>query len=78
MLWKEEHGGGTVAAEKLKCRLYWNAPKPESDLAGQVSLVDGPVAASRAPLRREGEARSCFIDRLSRAAITQDLAAPKS
>jgi ribose transport system substrate-binding protein len=40
MLWEVEHFGATVAAEKLKCHLYWNAPTSENDLAGQVSLVD--------------------------------------
>jgi ribose transport system substrate-binding protein len=40
MLWEVEHFGATVAAEKLKCRLYWNAPTSENDMAGQVSLID--------------------------------------
>jgi ribose transport system substrate-binding protein len=40
MLWEVEHFGAAVAAEKLKCRLYWNAPTSESDVAGQVSLID--------------------------------------
>jgi ribose transport system substrate-binding protein len=40
MLWEVEHFGATEAAEKLKCRLYWNAPTSENDLAGQVSLID--------------------------------------
>src|SRR5450432_4368415 len=40
MLWEVEHFGATVAAEKLKCHLYWNAPTSENDLAGQVSLID--------------------------------------
>lgn len=40
MLWEVEHLGATVAAEKLKCRLYWNAPTSENDTAGQVSLID--------------------------------------
>ena len=66
MLWDQEHCGATVAAEKLKCHLYWNAPTSENDMAGQVSLVDrvgrgkyqGLVLAPnhtlgiRAPLRR--------------------------
>jgi ribose transport system substrate-binding protein len=66
MLGEVEHFGATVAAEKLKCRLYWNAPTSENDMAGQVSLIDkvgrakyqGLVLAPnhslgiRAPLRR--------------------------
>jgi ribose transport system substrate-binding protein len=66
MLWDEEHCGATAAAEKLKCRLYWNAPTSENDMAGQVSLIDkvgrgnyqGVVLAPnhtlgiRAPVRR--------------------------
>lgn len=40
MLWDVEHFGATVAAEKLKYHLYWNAPTSESDVAGQVSLID--------------------------------------
>jgi ribose transport system substrate-binding protein len=40
MLWEAEHFGATVAAEKLKCHLYWNAPTSENDVAGQVSLID--------------------------------------
>jgi ribose transport system substrate-binding protein len=40
MLWEVGHFGATTAAEKLKCRLYWNAPTSENDVAGQVSLVD--------------------------------------
>src|SRR5438270_6270275 len=40
MLWEVEHLGATVAAEKLKCHLYWNAPTSENDVAGQVSLID--------------------------------------
>ncbi len=66
MLWEVEHFGATLAAAKLKCRLYWNAPTSENDMAGQVSLIDkvargkyqGLVLAPnhllgiRAPLRR--------------------------
>jgi ribose transport system substrate-binding protein len=40
MLWEVEHFGATVAAEKLKFRLYWNTPTSENDMAGQVSLID--------------------------------------
>jgi ribose transport system substrate-binding protein len=66
MLWDQEHCGATVAAEKLKCRIYWNAPTSENDMAGQISLIDvvgrgryqGVVLAPnhtlgiRAPVRR--------------------------
>jgi len=40
MLWEVEHFGATVAAEKLKYHLYWNAPTSETDMAGQISLID--------------------------------------
>jgi len=40
MLWDVGHFGATVAAEKLKCHLYWNEPTSETDVAGQVSLID--------------------------------------
>jgi ribose transport system substrate-binding protein len=40
MLWEGEHFGATAAAEKLRCRLYWNSPTSETDVAGQVSLID--------------------------------------
>ncbi len=40
MLWDVEHYGATAAADRLKCHLYWNAPTSESDMAGQVSLID--------------------------------------
>lgn len=40
MLWDVEHLGAKIAADKLKCRLYWNAPTSENDAAGQVSLID--------------------------------------
>ena len=40
MLWEVEHYGAIAAADRLKCRLYWNAPTSESDMAGQVSLID--------------------------------------
>jgi ribose transport system substrate-binding protein len=43
MLWDVEHFGATEAAEKLKCRLYWNTPTSENDMAGQVSLIDRVV-----------------------------------
>jgi ribose transport system substrate-binding protein len=43
MLWEVEHFGATVAADKLKCRLYWNTPTSENDMAGQVSLIDRVV-----------------------------------
>jgi ribose transport system substrate-binding protein len=40
MLWEVGHHGASVAAAKLKCHLYWNAPTTETDVAGQVSLID--------------------------------------
>ena len=40
MLWDVEHFGAAMAAEKLKLRLYWNAPTSENDMAGQVALID--------------------------------------
>ena len=40
MLWDVENLGATAAASELKVRLYRNAPTSESDVAGQVSLVD--------------------------------------
>lgn len=43
MLWDVEHFGATMAAEKLKCHLYWNAPTSETDVAGQISLIDKVV-----------------------------------
>jgi ribose transport system substrate-binding protein len=43
MLWEVEHFGATTAADKLKCRLYWNTPTSENDMAGQVSLIDRVV-----------------------------------
>ena len=66
MLWEVGHLGASEAAERVKCHVYWNAPTSESDMAGQVSLVDkvargkyqGLVLAPnhtlgiRAPLRR--------------------------
>jgi ribose transport system substrate-binding protein len=42
-MWEVEHSGATDAAEKLKCRLYWNAPTSENDFAGQISLIDKVV-----------------------------------
>ncbi len=43
MLWDVEHFGAAAAAEKLKCHLYWNAPTSETDVAGQISLIDKVV-----------------------------------
>jgi ribose transport system substrate-binding protein len=43
MLWEVEHFGATAAADKLKCRLYWNTPTSENDMAGQVALIDRVV-----------------------------------
>ena len=43
MLWDVEHFGAAVAAERLKCHLYWNAPTSETDVAGQISLIDKVV-----------------------------------
>jgi ribose transport system substrate-binding protein len=43
LLWEVEHFGATMGAEKRKCRLYWNAPTSENDIAGQVSLIDKVV-----------------------------------
>src|SRR4051794_36321252 len=40
MLWDVEHVGAQASAERFKCRLYWNAPTSENDVAGQVSLID--------------------------------------
>ena len=40
MLWEVEHFGAMAAAGNVKCHLYWNAPTSESDMAGQISLVD--------------------------------------
>ena len=40
MLWDVEHFGASVAAEERKFRLYWNTPTSESDVAGQVTLID--------------------------------------
>jgi ribose transport system substrate-binding protein len=40
MLWEVEQYGASAAAEKLKFRLYWNAPTSENDMAGQASLID--------------------------------------
>lgn len=38
--WEAERQGATVASRALKCHLYWNAPTSETDVAGQVSLID--------------------------------------
>jgi ribose transport system substrate-binding protein len=43
MLWDVERLGATAAAEKLAYRIHWNAPTSESDMAGQVSLIDKVV-----------------------------------
>lgn len=43
MLSKVGHFGAKMAAEKLKYRLYWNTPTAESDVAGQISLIDRVV-----------------------------------
>ena len=43
MLWDVEHFGAAAAAERLKCHLYWNAPTSETDVAGQISLIDKVV-----------------------------------
>src|SRR6266478_6075457 len=43
ILWEVAHFGATAAAEKVKSHLYWNAPTSETDVAGQVSLVDRVV-----------------------------------
>ncbi|MES1257550.1 MAG: substrate-binding domain-containing protein, partial [Acidobacteriota bacterium] len=43
LLWEVEQFGATVAAEKLKYHLYWNAPTSENDVAGQISLIDKVV-----------------------------------
>jgi ribose transport system substrate-binding protein len=40
MLWEVEHFGASEAAERQKCHIYWTAPTSESDMAGQVSLID--------------------------------------
>lgn len=70
LLWDVERLGATVAAEKLKAHIYWNAPTSENDFAGQISLIDkvargdyqGLVIAPNhplvtlAPLRRAVEA----------------------
>jgi ribose transport system substrate-binding protein len=40
MLSEVGHFGARTAAESLKCRIYWNTPTAESDVAGQVSLID--------------------------------------
>jgi len=40
MLWEVEHLGATMAAERFKCHLYWNAPTSETDIPGQVTLID--------------------------------------
>ena len=40
MLSEVKHFGAKTAAESLKYRLYWNTPTAESDVAGQVSLID--------------------------------------
>jgi hypothetical protein len=69
MIWEEEHCGATVAAERLKCRLLWNAPTSENEMARQVSLIgrsryQGVVLAPnhtlwiRTPVRRARQHRS--------------------
>jgi ribose transport system substrate-binding protein len=40
MLSEVGHFGAKTAAESLKCRIYWNTPTAENDVAGQVSLID--------------------------------------
>ena len=40
MLWEVEHLGAAQAGQKLRCRLYWNTPTSEADVAGQVTLIE--------------------------------------
>jgi ribose transport system substrate-binding protein len=40
MLWEVEHLGAAHAVQKLRCHLYWNTPTSESDVAGQVTLIE--------------------------------------
>ena len=40
MLWEAEHLGAAQAARKLRCRIYWNTPTSEADVAGQVTLIE--------------------------------------
>ena len=40
MLSEVGHFGAMTAAENLKYRIYWKTPTAESDVAGQVSLID--------------------------------------
>jgi ribose transport system substrate-binding protein len=40
MLSEVAHFGARTAAESMKYRIYWNTPTAESDVAGQVSLID--------------------------------------
>lgn len=40
MLSEVGHFGARTAAESLKYRIYWKTPTAESDVAGQVSLID--------------------------------------
>ena len=49
LLWDVEHLGATVAAEELKCHLYWNAPTPRPmSRARSLSLTKSRVANTRA------------------------------
>jgi ribose transport system substrate-binding protein len=43
LLWDAERLGATAAAGTLNYRLRWNAPTSESDMAGQVSLIDKAI-----------------------------------
>jgi ribose transport system substrate-binding protein len=86
MLWEVEHFGATVAAEKLKCRLYWNAPTSENDMAGQVSLIDkvgrgkyqGLVLAPNHPLAMLAPLRRALVAGLPVVIVSAPLDLPAS
>lgn len=43
MLWDGGRRGATEAAAKYNYHVYWNAPRSENDIEGQVSLIDRVV-----------------------------------
>src|SRR5215475_13843594 len=43
MLWDGGRRGATEAAGRHNYQIYWNAPRSENDVEGQISLVDRVV-----------------------------------
>ena len=43
LLWEGGRLGATEASERAGCRISWNAPTSDSDVTGQISLIDNVV-----------------------------------